>query len=182
MESFELLQQAIAEAYASAPQTEVILHTLEINHRSFEQPIRVVRWPVTSEQPERFQMLLEDDALYNPGQVVEFIGFPFEVTLPEKDTESPGQFTIRVDNVGDRLDEYLENAALGGGTITAVYREYIQGRELEGPGGVWPGITLISPRMEGQTIVMDGCVLDWMHRPYGRLYLPGKYPALVAGG
>jgi hypothetical protein len=177
----ELLQQAIAEAYASAPQDEIVLHTLEINHKSFTQPIRVVRYPVSGPEPERFNCLLEADAPYNPGQVVEFIGLPFELTLPEKDTESPGQFTIRVDNVGDALDEYLENAALGGSKITAIYREYIKGREADGPAQIWQSITLHSPRQEGQSIIMDGAVIDWMFKKFGRLYKVRDYPALALG-
>jgi hypothetical protein len=176
-----LLERAIAEAYASAPQDTIPLHSLEVNHPSFTDPVRVIRWPGDTPEPTRFSCLLEDDAPYNPGQVVEFIGGPFEIVLPEKSTESPGQFSIRVDNIGDLLDEYLENAALYGGTITAIYREYIKGQEGDGPVSVWPGITLHSPRMDGQTLVMDGAVLDWIFKAFGKLYLPGDYPGLVAG-
>ncbi len=177
----ELLQQAIAEAYASAPQDEIILHALEINHRSFTQPVRVIRWPVSGPEPERFRCLLEDDAPYNPGQVVEFIGLPFEPIIPARDTENPGQFAIRIDNVGDALDEYLENAALHGGKISAVYREYIKGQEAEGPAQVWRSITLHSPRQEGQSIIMDGATLDWMFLKFGRLYKVKDYPGLALG-
>ena len=47
-----LLEKAIAEAHASAPQDEIPLHFLEVNHFTFtEGPVRVMRWPVTG--PER---------------------------------------------------------------------------------------------------------------------------------
>ncbi len=177
----ELLQAAIAEAYASAPQDEIALHALEVNHYTFSAPIRVIRWPVTDEEPEKFECLLEDDAPYNPAKIVEYLGAPFEIILPEKDTNSPGQFQIRVDNVGDMLDEYMENAALGGQKITAIYREFIKGRESEGPCASWPNIVLSNPHMEGLTLVMDGAVLDWMFRAFGKLMLPGSYPALASG-
>jgi hypothetical protein len=177
----ELLEKAIAEAYASAPQDVIALHSLEVNHPTFTKPVRVIRWPVAGPEPERFSCLLEEDAPYNPGQIVEFIGAPFEIVLPEKSLESPGQFSIRVDNIGDLLDEYLENAALQGGTITAIYREFLKDQELDGPASVWPGISLRSPRMEGQTLVMDGAVLDWLFRAWSTLYKPGDYPGLVAG-
>jgi hypothetical protein len=177
-----LLEKAIAEAYASAPQGEIPLHSLEVNHFTFtEGPARVMRWPVTGPEPDRFLCLLEDDAPFNPGQTVEFIGAPFEILLPEKSTESPGQFKLRVDNIGDLLDEYLENAALSGGKITAIYREFLKGQELDGPASVWPGIILTSPRMEGQTLTMDGAILDWVFRAYGQLYVPSDYPGLIAG-
>jgi hypothetical protein len=177
----ELLKLAIEEAYASAPQDTIPLHSLEINHKTFTEPIRIVRWPAVGEELEKFNCLIEDDAEYNPGQVVEFLGVPFELVLPEKDTENPGQFRVSVDNVGDLLDEYMENAALGGGKITAVYREYIKGQELDGPASVWPHMTLSSPHLEGMTFVMNGAVLDWMFRAFGRLMLPGDYPGIVIG-
>ena len=176
-----LLEKAIAEAYASAPQDTISLHSLEINHCTFTEPVRVLRWPVTGPEPERFLCLLESDAPYNPNQVVEYIGAPFEIFPPAKDTEFVGTFTIRVDNVGDILDEYLENAALEGGKITAIYREFIKGQELDGPASVWPGIGLQSPRMEGQTLVMDGAVLLWAFKKHGELYLTSDYPGIIAG-
>lgn len=41
-----LLEKAIAEAYASAPQDVIPLHALEVNHFTFTEPVRVIRWPV----------------------------------------------------------------------------------------------------------------------------------------
>jgi hypothetical protein len=176
-----LLEKAIAEAYASAPQNVIILHAIEINHPAFSEPARVIRWPVTDNEPTRFRCLLEDDAPYNAGQVVEFIGLPFNLSLPDKG-DSPGNFEFRIDNVGDLLDEELEAAALQGGQITAIYREFIKGRELEGPASdPWYDISITSPHMEGQTIVATGTVLNWIFKPYGKLYLPSDYPALVRG-
>jgi hypothetical protein len=177
----ERLRLITEEAYVSAPSDEIVLHSLEVVHKTFTEPIRVVRWPVAGPEPERFQCKLEDDADYNPGQVVEFIGAPFEVILPEKTTENPGRFTIRIDNIGDYLDEYLENAATSGGEIACTYREFVKGRELEGPASIFSGITITSPRMEGQTLFFDGAVMEWLLRKYGRLYTPGKYPSLVVG-
>lgn len=175
------MQQALDEAYASAPAGEIVLHALEINHQSFKEPIRVIRWPITGPEPEKFNCLLEDDAPYNPGQLVEYFGAPFEIQLPEKSTESVGQFVIRVSNVGDMLDEYLMDAALSGGRITTIYREFTKGRESEGAGAVWPGITLSNPRMEGMDISIEGSVLDWLERPFGYLILPSDYPGAVQG-
>jgi hypothetical protein len=175
------MEASIAEAYASAPQNAIVLHALEVNHPTFTEPVRVIRWPVAGPEPEMFLCLQEGDAPYHPNQTVPYIGAPFEVVPPEKSMESTGTFTLRVDNIGDLLDEYLENAALEGGAITAIYREFLKGQEMDGPASVWPGIALQSPRMEGQTLVMDGAVLDWVFRKYGNLYLPGDYPGIIAG-
>ena len=72
-----LLEKALAEADASAPQDRISLHALEVNHYTFTDPVRVIRWPVTGPEPDRFHCLLEGDAPYNPNQIVEYIGAPF---------------------------------------------------------------------------------------------------------
>ena len=178
----DLLQKAIAEAYAAAPVDVQVLHTLELVHKSFLHPARVARWPLEPDA-RRFRLRLEDNADYDPGSVVEFIGLPFDISLPEKTENSPGEFTLRITGVGDYFDADLEAAALSGGQITAVYREYVLGREEEGPAQVWPGIHINSPYLDATTGTLQatGTVLDWVNRKYGRLYTPGRYPALVRG-
>lgn len=175
------MDAAIAEAHASAPQNVIILCALEINHPAFTEPCRLVCWPVTDEEPKRFHLLHEPDAPFAPGQTVEYLGVPFEVTTPESSAETPGTFAFRADNVGDTLDADLEAAALQGGKIEAIFREYIKGSEADGPRSVWEGINIKSPRMDGFAIVADGAVLEWLLKVFGRLYTPELYPALVRG-
>ncbi len=176
-----LLEEAIAEAYASAPQDVHILHTVEIHHRTFTEPVRLVRHPLEGPKPGEFRMRLEESAKYNPGQVATFLGVPFELVRPEKSADTPGEFTFKVARLNDLLDEELENAALGGGVIEAVYREYREGDELRGPASWWPGIRLHSPSIDPKSgdLVVTGSVLNWLNRKYGRLYTPGAYPGLV---
>ena len=62
--SENLMDKAIAEAYASCPVDEaVILYTLEFIHESFEAPARVVRWPVTSNEIQREQKVCWNNGL-----------------------------------------------------------------------------------------------------------------------
>lgn len=110
----DLLQKAVAEAYASAPVEVQMLHTLELNHKSFTQPARVARWPLEPE-PRRFMLRLEDDAAYDPGALAEFIGLPFDISLPEKSENTPGEVTCAFAGVGDYFDEDLEAAGAGAG-------------------------------------------------------------------
>lgn len=174
------VEQALAEAYASAPQELIILDTLEVNHRTFDEPIRLVRWPVTGPEPDRFKLKLESNAPHNPGQVVEFIGGPFELVPPSQSTdEFVGSFEIRIDSIGDYLDQYLENAAIDGGIITGIYRTYVKGMELQGPSSVWHGLEFDDPRFEGMCFVINAAVIRWAQRAYGKLYTAIEYPALV---
>jgi len=175
------IQEAMNEAYASAPADVIVLDTLEVHHRTLEVPIRVVRCPHLGPEPRMFNLKLEDNAPVNAGESVEFIGAPFELSLPEKNSENPGTFTIRIDGIDDSLDEYLRNAAVDGGAMTAIYRQYVQGFEADGPGVVWGGIELVNPRLEGMTFVVEGAVLNWMFLPFGRIYRAIDYPGLVVG-
>jgi len=174
------LKEAIEEAYASAPDNVIALHALEIDHPSFTEPARVVNWPVTGPEPEEFWLLHEDDAPLNPGDIVRYLGVPFQLMLPESSDSSPGSMQIRVALHAD-FDKYLEAAATNPGVINANYRNYIKGREKEGPAEIWLDITITSPRREGGQIIADGAVLTFMFKPYGALYMPSGYPALVSG-
>ena len=179
-ERARLLRAAYDEAYATVNGVEITLDAMEINHPSFTRPLRVVRWPVPGPEPEFFKLLHEDGAALDPGLVVEYVGFPFELTIPESTKDSEGMFKLRVAIYND-FDQHLFDAALNPGVITATYRQYVKGRELEGPATAWPDITLSSPRREGSDMVADGTVLGWMRKPFGGLYLPMDYPALIAG-
>ncbi|MDL2315658.1 DUF1833 domain-containing protein [Desulfovibrio sp. OttesenSCG-928-A18] len=175
--------KALAQAYAAAKHNTIILHTLEVNHKSFAEPIRVCRYPVTDNQPDIIALRLEDDAPYNPGQVVDFIGVPFNIVTPDNSTDSIGEFQISLDNVADTLHKYLRSAVIHGGQITAIYRDYVrgEGESDNGPGQVSHGIKIMSPKKEGSTIVFTGAVLGWTQRSYGYLYTAGGYPGLVRG-
>jgi hypothetical protein len=174
------LREAIEEAYATVTSPDIPLHALEIDHPAFDEPLRVIRWPVTGPEPTKFYCLHEDKAPKDPGRTVMYLGFPFELTLPESSANNEGSFRLKV-AIADDFDKYLMEACGRQGVITAVYREYVKGRESEGPAVVWAGITITSPRREGADILADGTVLGWMRKAFGGLYRPIDYPALTAG-
>ena len=174
------LREAIDEAYASVDYSEIPLYAMEINHPAFSEPLRVIRWPLAGPEPAEFVCLHEPEAELDPGRPVKYVGFTFELTLPESSTNAEGSFKFRLSIFND-FDKYLFEAANGHGIIKATFRQYVKGREGEGPAIAWPGITISSPRREGADIVADGTILGWMKKPFGKLYLPTDYPALIAG-
>lgn len=176
----ELLQEALYESFASATQDIILLYTLEFNHKAFSQPARVCRWSAASREPEKFHCKLEDDAPNNPGEIVEFIGLPFDVQFPDKTQNNAGEFQFKISGVGFELDADLEAAALSGGKITAILRIFIKGKENEGPAEVWKNIDIKNPSIDATTgdVTATGSFFDWIDRTFGYNYTPGKYPAL----
>ena len=113
------LDDALKEAYASAPADEVILHTLEIRHSSFTQPIRVVR------DHNDFTARLESDAPLDPGETVTFIGMAFDFILPEVTKSSSPEIEVSLDGVSGEIVAYLDAAAQTAELIEITYRPYL---------------------------------------------------------
>ncbi|MEW6314125.1 MAG: DUF1833 family protein [Pseudomonadota bacterium] len=113
------LSQAIAEAYASAPAGEIILHTLEIRHPSFVAPIRVVR------DHKDWTFTLEAGAPLDAGLAVLFTAFAFDFKLPEVSTSASPEVEISIDNVSTEILGYLDAATQTADKIEVTYRPYL---------------------------------------------------------
>lgn len=129
------LSAAIREAYASAPATALILHTLEFRHPSFTTPIRVVA------DTRSWDLRLEPGAPADPNAVVTFVGFAFEFTLPEKVTTAAPEIEIAIDNVDRQIVAYMDLAAQSDSLIEVSYRAYLAD-DPSGPQNV-PPLTLV---------------------------------------
>jgi hypothetical protein len=113
------LANALKEAYASAPSSEVILHTLEIRHPSFITPIRVVR------DHADLTAFLEADAPEDPGGEVTFVALAFDFILPEISKGASPEIEISLDNVSGEIIGYLDAAAQTAAMIEVTYRPYL---------------------------------------------------------
>ena len=129
------LDEALKEAYASAPSSEVILHTLEIRHPSFTEPIRVVR------DYHDFSATLELDAPINAGQPVTFIAMAFDFVMPEVSKAMSPEIEISLDNVSGEIIAYLDSAAQSPDLIEVTYRPYLAS-DTSGP-QMTPPLTLV---------------------------------------
>lgn len=121
------LSQAMQEAYASAPSDEVIYHTLEINHAAFSQPIRVVR------DNADLDARLEASAAHNPGEIVTFVRYSFDLVKPEVSATGVPQCTIEIDNVSREILANIELAMTSTAPITVTYREFLASNLTGGP-------------------------------------------------
>lgn len=121
------LSEAMKEAYASAPTDEVIYHTLELNHAAFSQPIRVVR------DNADLDARLEASAVHNPGELVTFVRFSFDLVKPEVSATGVPQCTIEIDNTSRDILANIELAMTSTDPITVTYREFLSGSLDVGP-------------------------------------------------
>jgi hypothetical protein len=94
--------------------TEIVYHTLEINHPDFTAPIRVVR--------DRIEL----EATTENAELVTFVPFAFDVVPPDVQSQQMPTCTIEMDNVGRELMSQLENAYTSNEMITMVYRQYLE--------------------------------------------------------
>ena len=174
------LEQAIREAYASAPADTVILHTLELRHPAFVDDdgvptaIRVVR------DHADLNARLETDAPLDAGQRVRFVALGFELELPPVDTAPVPEIAVTLDNVSREIVRHLDEAATSLERIEVTYRPYLS-TDLEGP-QMDPPITLTLTEVEVDVFRATGRarMLDIGNKAFpADLYTATRFPGLT---
>ncbi len=195
------LSAAIREAYAVAPSDVVILHTLEIRHPTFTQPIRIVRnfadevtWAAHGDQaqavldamPANERVMvglvarLEAGAPEDAGQMVPFIALAFDLDLPPVDTVPVPEITVTMDNVGREITDALDEAAVSQDKTTVTYRPYLSS-DIEGP-QMDPPITMALSEVEANPLHVTGRarMLDIGNKAFpAKFYTAKDFPGLV---
>jgi len=168
------LQQAIKEAYASAPDDVVILHTLEFLHPSFATPIRVVHDHVDHE------FTLEASAPENAGEEVIFVGYSFEFALPEVMTTGVPEIQISIDNVSDEIEDNLIQASQSADAVEVIYRVYLSD-DPTGPQNDPPlKLTLIHAMATDLQVVGRATFADVVNRRFpNQDYTAARFPGLI---
>jgi len=102
-------------AWASAPNAEQILHTLELSHPRFSKVHYLTSNNVA------FKATLES------GTVVEFLPLPFAVKLPASDAQGAQLLDITIANAGaDMVSEIEASSTAPDSRIEVVYRVYLR--------------------------------------------------------
>lgn len=177
------LNDAIKEAYASAPSDEVILHTLELRHPAFiddngdHTAIRFVR---DMRPGDIMTARLEDTAMVNPGEMVDFRCARFELTLPKVGTAPVPEITLKVDNVDREIVKQVERAAISNDKIEVTYRPYLSS-DMEGP-QMDPPMTMTITHVEANVFSITGKarIIDVGNKPFpAELYTAEKFPGIA---
>jgi len=202
------LDEAIREAYASAPSDTVILHTLELRHPAFvgdggePTAIRVVRnfadeatWldlggaevqAVLDALPEdargRVGLVarLEADAPVEAGRMVPFIALGFELDQPPVDAAPVPEIAVTLDNVGREIVRHLDAAAESLERIEVTYRPWLS-TDIEGP-QMDPPVTLTLTEVEADVFRATGRarMLDIGNLAFpADLYTAARFPGLT---
>jgi hypothetical protein len=173
--------EALAAAYASAPEDEVVLNTLEFRHPTFLEgglpfAIRVVN------DHSNLIATLEADAPLEASSEVQFFAVYFQLRRPsESDSGSVPEVEITVDNVARHLMTYLDGAKSSRDPIQVTWRPYLAS-DLTGP-HMNPPLTLSlrSVSCNMTTVTARAGYGDLTNRRFPAIeYTSKKFPGLTA--
>lgn len=119
------LTEAMEEAYAANPHGESVIETVELNHPTFDEPVRVASG-------------VDDDItlpLELGGEPVLFKAIGFSAVLPGASEDEPTPMKLRVNDANGVLTPYLKAAVGSTWPIEVTYRAYTT-TELTRPGDV----------------------------------------------
>jgi len=175
------LDDALAEAYASAPADVVTLDTLEIHHPAFRDDdglptaIRVVN------NTENIDATLEDDAPLNGGQVVTFLACGFRLQRPDVEVQASPELRFEIDNVDSRISQYVRIAAESTDVAFVIYRPYVS-KDLSRPSMNPPlRLELAEVNASGWAVSAVCRFAELANRSFpSKVYTPQRFPGLVA--
>lgn len=175
--------EAIAEAYASAPEDVIILHTLEFRHSVFRDPVTnaIVAIRVVNDH-KRLLATLEDTAPAEPGTEVAFEPVRFAFKRPsESDSGSTPEIDLTVSNVSRLLIPYLDQAKESREPIQVTYRPYLS-NDTAGPHMNPPlTLTLRTVSADLNSVTARAGFGDLSNKRFPKVdYTALKYPGLSA--
>lgn len=173
--------EALAEAYASAPEDEIILDTLEFRHPLFVDAGEPFGIRVVNDHTE-LSATLEDDAPLNGGEEVTFQAVYFTLARPsETDSGSTPEIEINVNNVARHLMPYLDAAKESRQPIEVTWRPYLAS-DVSGPHMNPPlTLTIRSISCDMMNVTARAGFGDLTNRRYPAIeYTSIKFPGLAA--
>lgn len=173
--------QAIAEAYASAPESVVILDTLEFRHPLFIDSTGAVVAVRVVNDHTLLRAALESDAPADPGRFVDFQPVRFGFRRPtESDSAQTPEVEISVSNVSFILSKYLDMAKESRSPVAVTYRPYLS-NDLSAP-HMQPPLTLTirSVTVDVTNVTLRAGFGDMNNRRFPRVdYTPARHPGLA---
>jgi len=107
------LTDAIKEAFASAPTNVVVHHTIEIRQDGVQPRIYLVR--------ARHELVAQDEE----GNTLTFEPAGFQFTLPPSSEEGFQSINIAIDNIDQRVTDFVKLATSERTPVQVIYRPYL---------------------------------------------------------
>ncbi|MPS48553.1 DUF1833 family protein [Methylobacillus sp.] len=169
------ISEALKEAYASAPSNVVVIDTIEIMHPAFSEPIRV------ASGYEPIDARLEQTATVNPGEIVTFQPFAFELKLPEVFERGVPELELKIDNVSLEIIRNVELAMPQPELLQLVYRAYLSTDLLNGPHNSPPlRLTITQIEADAMTVTAKASVGEFINKKFpNEEYTDAVYPNLI---
>lgn len=186
MASFD---EALAEAYASAPAGQVILSTIELNHETMAAPVRLIRDTGTFMEEETevagmdiygHILTLEADAPLNGGEEVLFQAVMFTFKLAAQTDARISGMEISIDNATKIISTYLDEAVTTRSPMTVIYREWLSD-DLTQPRIIIGSMTI--PKVTSAVLTVNATAefTDLVNKKFpNKLYRPSDYRGLVS--
>lgn len=172
--------EALAEAYANVEIEQITLDTLELRHPAFLDEngdltaVRVVRGF------QNYDLRLESDAPMNGGEIVTFVGVPFEFELPSFSEGQVPHLKMTIGNVSRKITQQIELAIAQLKPIDVTYRPYLES-DPEAPQMDPPfHMVLTNVSVDVFTISGDASLDDVHNWPFpSKKYTPARFPGLA---
>lgn len=188
----DIWTEALEEAYAAAPASDVVIATIELRHSTFRDDegnafaIRMCQDPGTliearDDGPDiRGLMLgLEANAPMQAGETVIFQSVMFEFTLPDQSDSEIGGMQIELDNVTKLVSQYLDAAVKERSTMQLIYREYLADEPSQ-PQLILSQLSIKSITSTVFRVTADASFLDFINKKFpNKEYRPEEFPGLV---
>lgn len=162
------LQDAIREAFAIAPTNKVILHTLEVRQEGIQDPVFLAK------SRRGFTALLET----SEARYFEPSGFDF--SLPPSDEEGFQSLNIAIDNVGQRVTDFMKLAMTEEVPVTVLYRPYLSD-DLSQPQMSPPLVLYLKDvKIDAMQITGRATFMDIVNKKFpAELYNRDRFPTLA---
>ena len=174
------IDQALAEVYASNPQDDFVLNTLELRHPTFVDDNGN---PTAARVVSNFEALtarLEPGAPLNAGELVRFEAAGFEFTLPKREQGQPPELSITLKGASWKIIAHLENAITMTDKIQVTYRRFLAKSPEAGPRDGRP-MTLYASVVNADldAVTMTASLTDIHNKAFPSVvYLPSVFPGL----
>lgn len=163
----DVYADAIKEAFAIAPSSKVVLHTLEIRQTGVQAAIFLVQ--------ARRNLVAFDEL----GVERTFLATGFQFSLPPSNEEGFRSLNIAIDDIGRRVSAFVDAAKAEEQPVEIYYRPYLSddlsAPQMNPPLVLW----LKDVQVSGPQVVGKATFMDIVNKKFpSELYTRERFPSL----